>query len=321
LGDFLAPWPAGILSPDEYVKQWKSLRPAFLARLDRHRIPAERAEDLAGLYLPLAAWVHRERQRTGAGTLVVGINGAQGSGKSTLADFLGWLLKEAYGRRVAGFSLDDLYLTRAGREKLAREVHPLLGTRGVPGTHDVELGLTTLWRLKSAARYDLTPLPAFDKARDDRKPKLEWPLFRGRPEVILFEGWCVGTVPQPDEALIAPVNELERNEDAEGIWRRYVNEQLKGGYAELFGELDRLVMLKVPGMESVFAWRALQERKLAETLASGESHHLMGEAAIQRFILHYERLTRHNLREMPDRADLALYLDENHRFTRIRLNR
>lgn len=321
MGDFLAPWPTGILSPDEYAKQWESLRPAFLARLHAHRIPEERAEDLAGLYLPLAAWVHRERQRTGAGTLVVGINGAQGSGKSTLADFLGWLLEEAYGRRVAGFSLDDLYRTRAGREKLAREVHPLLGTRGVPGTHDIGLGLATLRRLESASRHDLTPLPAFDKARDDRKPKLEWPLFRGRPEVILFEGWCVGTVPQPDEALIAPVNELERNEDAEGIWRRYVNEQLKGGYAELFGELDRLIMLKVPGMERVFAWRALQERKLAETLASGESHRLMDEAAIQHFILHYERLTRHTLQEMPDRADLALYLDENHRFTRIRLNR
>lgn len=321
MGDFLAPWPDGILSPAEYEWQWRQLRPAFLARLDRHRIPAERAGELAGVYLHLAAWIHRERQQTSAGTLVVGLNGAQGSGKSTLADFLGWLLEEAYGCRVAGFSLDDLYQPRAGREKLAREVHPLLGTRGVPGTHDVGLGLATLRRLKSASRYDLTPLPAFDKARDDRKPAPEWPLFRGRPEVILFEGWCVGTVPQPDEALIQPVNALERNEDAEGIWRRYVNEQLKGGYAALFGELDRLVMLKVPDMRSVFEWRALQERKLAESLPSGSPSRLMDEAGIQRFILHYERLTRHNLQEMPGRADLTLYLDANHRFTRIRLNR
>lgn len=307
-------WPAGTLDPAEYAGLWARLRPAFLARMAEHRIDEAAAEGLAAVYLPLAAWVHGQK---GAGTLVLGVNGAQGSGKSTLCDFLGLVLEAGHGCRVAGFSIDDIYKTRAERERLGREVHPLLVTRGVPGTHDAGLGLATLRALQAAAPHTLTPLPAFDKARDDRKPSTDWPVFRGRPDVIVFEGWCVGTSPQSDEALIEPVNELERDEDADGAWRRHVNQRLRAEYAELFGELDRLVMLKVPGMASVFEWRGLQERKLAARVAPGESHRLMDAAAIRRFIMHYERLTRHNLDEMPGRADLTLYLDEAHRFTRI----
>jgi alanine-glyoxylate transaminase/serine-glyoxylate transaminase/serine-pyruvate transaminase len=313
-------WPAeaGILTAEDYAALWERLRPAFLDRMHMHRIEESAAEELASVYLPLAAWVRRQK---GDATLVLGVNGAQGSGKSTLCDFLRLVLGEAYGYRVAGFSIDDIYKTRAERERLAREIHPLLITRGVPGTHDVNLGLATLRALKSATPHTLTPLPVFDKARDDRKPSLEWPQFRGRPDVIIFEGWCVGTTPQADEALARPINELEQNEDTDGAWRQYVNARLQGEYAELFGTLDRLIMLKVPGMESVFEWRKLQERKLAEALEADGEHRLMDDAALRRFIMHYERLTRHNLEDMPDRADLTLYLDENHRFTRLRINR
>lgn len=306
------------MTRQEYRTVWDRLTPDFRARLREHGIPVERAEDLARVYLPLAAWVHRQQHTT---PLVIGINGAQGSGKSTLADFLRFILQDAYGCRVASFSIDDLYETRAERAQLARDIHPLLLTRGVPGTHDVGLGLATIGALQSAAPDTLTSLPAFDKAINDRKPLAEWAQFRGRPEIILFEGWCVGSVPQPDEALHEPVNVLERDEDPGGTWRRYVNERLKGSYAELFGLLDRLVMLRVPGMGSVFEWRCLQERKLGEQFRRDARIRLMDDAAIKRFIMHYERLTRHNLAEMPERADLTLYLDENQRFTRIQLNR
>ncbi|MGZ8246064.1 hypothetical protein [Methylomagnum sp.] len=312
----IALWPEGILSPDKYAERWGQLKPAFRARMAEQRIPAELADELAGIYLPLAAWIQRQR---GPQSLVVGVNGAQGSGKSTLCDFLRLVLKEAHGLRVAGFSIDDLYKTRAEREWLVREVHPLLITRGVPGTHDVDLGLATLHALQSAQPGDLTALPAFDKARDDRRPKADWPRFRGRPDIIIFEGWCVGTAPQTDQALAEPVNELEKNEDVDGAWRRYVNAQLKHNYARLFGALDGLIFLKVPGMESVFEWRGLQEQKLAEKTAPGDGRRLMDAVGIQRFIMHYERLTRHNLDDMPGRADVVLYLDAAHRFTRTRV--
>lgn len=309
-------WPAGILAPAEYDELWERIRPVFTERVRAHRIDESLTARLASVYLPLAAWVRRQKS---ADTLVLGVNGAQGSGKSTLCDFLQLVLTEIFGFRVAGFSIDDIYKTRAERERLAREVHPLLLTRGVPGTHDVDLGLQTLRALKTAGADTLTPLPAFDKARDDRKPVVEWPVVRGRPDIVIFEGWCVGTRPQSDDALDVPVNELEKSEDSDGAWRHYVNDQLKGAYAILFGELNRLVMLKVPGMDSVFEWRSLQEKKLAENTDPSNRHRLMDVAALRRFIMHYERLTRHTLDEMPNRADLTLYLDEHHQFTHVHI--
>lgn len=312
----LSLWPTGFLAPAQYAEQWNRLRPAFIERVQSHGIPLELADELAGIYLPLAAWVHGQMENR---PLVIGVNGAQGSGKSTLCEFLGFVLDAAYGWRVAGFSIDDLYKTRAERERLAREVHPLFITRGVPGTHDVDLGIATIRALKSAGPYTLTALPAFDKARDDRRPSVDWPVFRGRPHVILFEGWCVGTAPQSEAALAKPVNGLEESEDPEGIWRRHVNEQLEGPYAELFGELARLILLRVPGMDRVFEWRALQERKLREKTDRERPHRLMDEAGIRRFIQHYERLTRHNLEDLPKRADLVLDLDDRHRFTQVHI--
>src|SRR5262249_32807486 len=90
----------------------------------------------------------------------VALAGPQGSGKATDARVLQLLLREA-GLKAVTLSLDDLYLPKAARVRLARDVHPLLATRGVPGTHDVALGVDVLHRL---ARTGETQLPRFDKA-------------------------------------------------------------------------------------------------------------------------------------------------------------
>lgn len=306
-------WPDGLMDAARFSRQWQNLRPAFIERLRAHRLPEAGADSLAAVYLPLAAWVMAQKHES---PFVLGINGAQGSGKSTLCDFLALILTRLHVQRVASFSIDDLYKTRVEREKLAREIHPLLVTRGVPGTHDVALGLATLRQLKSATPSTRTSLPAFDKALDDRRPERDWPPFPGRPDIIIFEGWCVGTRPQPDAALIEPVNDLERHEDPEGTWRRHVNAQLEMHYAVLFAELDSLVFLKVPGMDEVLEWRSLQERKLRET-AGQTGNRVMDDDAIRRFIMHYERLTRHNLEAMPKRADLTLHVNEHHGFSRV----
>jgi len=308
-------WPDSVMTAETFAARWERLRPAFLDKMRQHRLPEAAAANLAAVYLPLAAWVHA---RKSAQPLILGIHGAQGSGKSTLCDFLAFVLNAAHGDRVAVLSIDDFYKTRAERERMARAIHPLFVTRGVPGTHDVGLGLDTLGDLKNALPDASTPLPAFDKARDDRRPATEWPLFRGRPDTVLFEGWCVGAAPQAEAALREPVNALERDEDPFGIWRRYANERLRGDYARWFAELDGLIMLRVPGMNCVLGWRGLQESKLAENTAPDETHRLMDPAALRHFVMHYERLTRHCLEEMPGRADLTLFLDKAHRFERIR---
>jgi D-glycerate 3-kinase len=235
--------------------------------------------------------------------VVLGICGAQGSGKSTLARAVE---RDALARGIAAatLSLDDLYLTRDQREALARHVHPLLRTRGVPGTHDMGLGMSTFDGLD---RGEATLLPRFDKARDDR----------GEPgcapagcELLIFEGWCVGARPQPPSALRAPVNALEADEDADGRWRIYVNDMLAGRYRALFARIDVQVLLAAPSFDVVFDWRLQQENELRELVGPGAPG-LMDPAGVARFIQHYERLTRHILDEMPARADVLVRLGED----------
>lgn len=232
--------------------------------------------------------------------LVLGICGAQGSGKSTLCAALETALR-ARGIAAATLSLDDLYLTHAARLHLARSVHPLFATRGVPGTHDVALGLATLDAL---GRGEPAALPRFDKGADDRAAPQGWPRAPAGCQVLLFEGWCLGAAPQPDAALAAPVNPLEAGEDPEARWRRHANMALAGPYQALWARIDCLVLLAAPGWDVVADWREEQEAALRATGAA----RAMSPAKVARFIQHYERLTRWILAEMPARADLAVRL-------------
>lgn len=248
------------------------------------------------LLAQLAAW-------RGDGLFVLGICGAQGSGKSTLSAALAQRLA-AQGLRAATLSLDDLYLTRSERQRLARNVHPLFATRGVPGTHDVALGLATLDGLK---RGEAAPLPRFDKARDDRVPASAWPLAPPQTQVLVLEGWCLGARAQNPSALAAHVNELERLEDPQGIWRRHANAALGGDYQRLFARIDRLVLLAAPGWETVARWREQQEADLRAS-SSSAGPGVMSPAQVERFVQHFERITRSILAEMPRRADLTIHL-------------
>ena len=215
-------------------------------------------------------------------------------------------LLESQNLSCAVLSLDDLYLTLAEREALAERVHPLLITRGVPGTHDVRLGIETLEALKHLGEV---ALPAFDKSSDDRRPVAEWPHVQAPVQVVLFEGWCVGAIPQGDTALAEPVNCLERELDVDGRWRRFVNDALRTDYQALFALVDMLILLQAPSFDVVYGWRLEQERKLREG-ADRRGSRIMNEAEIARFIAHYERLTRHILAEMPARADVVIRLNE-----------
>jgi D-glycerate 3-kinase len=238
--------------------------------------------------------------------IVLGICGAQGSGKSTLAHAVEQAAI-AKGMAAASLSLDDLYLTRAEREELARSVHPLLRTRGVPGTHDIALGLAVLDMLGCG---EAASLPRFDKASDDRVPPKRWERAPADTELVIIEGWCVGARPQVAEALRDPVNVLEAQDDPDGVWRRYANDALAGSYQALFARIDVLVLLAAPGFEIVFDWRLQQEEELRQGVGP-DAPGLMTAAGIARFIEHYERLTRHILAEMPSRADIVVTLAED----------
>ena len=252
---------------------------------------------------PLAARATRLRQ-VRRRTAVLGLCGPQGSGKTTIAR-AACLLLAARGLSAVVLSLDDVYLSHEARERLAREVHPLLVTRGPPGTHDVGLAGAVLDALRSPGKV---ALPRFDKAADTRAPRATWETVRSPVDVVIFEGWCVGAKAQGAAALATPVNSLERDEDPDGVWRGYVNAQLDGPYQELFARLHDLVLLQPPGFEVVAGWRAEQEAKLRARGGGG-----MADAEIARFVAHYERLTRWILAEMPARAGWVVALDEQRR--------
>ncbi|MBS0331858.1 MAG: kinase [Proteobacteria bacterium] len=248
---------------------------------------------------PLAARAHRlriDRKRCA----VIGLCGAQGSGKSTVAAWTVRLLEER-GLRAVAPSLDDFYLTHEARQRLAKEIHPLLATRGPPGTHDVGMAAAAIDALRTRGKASL---PKFDKASDTRAPRAHWPTVATPVDVILLEGWCVGAVAQGRAALATPVNALERDEDPGAVWRTYVNDQLDGPYQDLFGKLHDLVLLAAPGFEVVAQWRGEQEAKLREKGEGG-----MSDAEIERFVEFYERLTRWILAEMPGRAGWTVTLD------------
>ena len=268
------------------------------------RLPASYLETAARYFDPLAALLSRRRAGQG-GTLLVAVNGSQGSGKSTLCTYLVAALNQGHGKSAIALSLDDFYLRRGERLDLAARVHPLLRTRGVPGTHDVALLARTLDALAAPGHV---AVPRFRKDIDDRAPPSEWDVVAAPVDVVLLEGWCLGAHSERAEALAEPVNDLERYEDADGRWRAFINESLRRDYEPLYARFALWVMLAAPSFDAVLRWRTEQEQKLREAVG-GEGEGLMDAEALRRFVAHFERHTRQCLRDLPARVDVLLQLD------------
>ena len=240
------------------------------------------------------------------GVAAAGVGGGQGAGKSTLGRLLE-AVGAGFGLRVQVLSLDDFHLTRAERARLAEATHPLLATRGPPGTHAVEQARQAMAALRHAGAVRL---PTFDKGKDDRAGFV---TLQGPVDIVVLEGWCVGAPPAdptvPEEAT--PVNALELAEDADGRWRAHVESALRGEYATLFAKLDSLVFLQVPNLAAVRRWRLQQESERPPVQR-------MNETDVFRFVAHYERITRRMLATLPRTADVVVELNAAHRVVALR---
>jgi len=273
--------------------------------LDSHRLPTAWIGSAQRWFNPLADQLATQIRRA-ATPLIIGINGSQGSGKSTLGDYLVWCLNTRHQLAGISLSLDDFYLTHNERSQLASDVHPLLATRGVPGTHDLALAHDTLDAL--CADSGECTLPRFDKAIDDRSPNPEW--IRLPVRFIILEGWCLGIPAQAEKQLESAVNTLERDEDPEGIWRHYVNSALNSDYPKLFNRVNQWVMLQAPSFDCVFNWRLEQEQKLEQTMPDTHHKRSMNSQQIARFIQHYQRLTEQALATLPHQVQHLFILNE-----------
>ncbi|MGB1868436.1 MAG: hypothetical protein ACPHLL_04045 [Porticoccaceae bacterium] len=283
------------------------MTPATEAFLERNQLPESYLQFAQRWFDPLLDQFAQQYQAQHK-PQIWGINGCQGSGKSTLADYLCSMVAEHHGIATANLSLDDFYLPLRDRLALAETVHPLLATRGVPGTHDVGLAINTIEQL--VAGVD-TRIPRFDKSIDDRAAEAEFDWVQGPAGLIILEGWCLGAQPQTKADLQRPINDLERLEDDQGIWRHYINQSLAGDYQQLFAMVDQLIMLRAPSFDTVFQWRWQQETKLLDKHRGADRLGLMTEQQVLRFIQYFQRITEQSLRELPKHSQHVFQLEQD----------
>ena len=221
-----------------------------------------------------------------------GVSGGQGAGKTTLCDHITRVLAE-HELRCLPLALDDFYLPKNDRRRLAAEIHPNCMTRGVPGTHDIGLLKTVLARLKTAEANSETPLPAFSKSHDDRIPETDWPVYQGRPDIILLEGWCVGG--RAEFLSGQDPTAWERNTDPNGIWKQWSLAEAPA-YEAVWAQCDALMLLRQTSFEAVIDSRWLQEQ--GNAAASGVWQ-FASRDEVAAFCAHYESWTKAIWQHLP----------------------
>ncbi len=269
---------------------------------------------LNNYYLPICEKIFKKLKKKKI--KIIGLTGGQGAGKSTITQIIKLIFEIKYNFNVTFFSIDDFYKTLREREILSKNIHPMFKTRGVPGTHDTKL-LSKIFNDLSKKNFKPVYVPRFDKSIDDRFPKSKWQKISKKPDLIIFEGWCVGAKAQTKKQLLKPINILEKNNDSKLIWRTKVNNELNNNYRKIFSKIDCLVFLKVPNFECVYKWRLLQENKLKLT---SKGKKIMSPKQVREFIMYYERITKQMLEDLSKNAYAVLSLDKKHRLSKLKFN-
>ena len=299
------------------VKTIHMIKSDYLKFVKRKEVAGKPIVDKLGklnkFYLPLSEWIYSIYKKDNK-TKVIGLSGGQGSGKSTITSILKYILKKKYNLNTCIFSIDDFYKTKLERKKMSLNTHPLFLTRGVPGTHDTNLIIKTIKKLKKQ-KFKNVSIPRFDKSIDDRMIKKKWQKIQNPPQIIIFEGWCVGAKHQKNSQIKKPLNFIERKYDRNFVWRKTVNNALKNRYKKLFNEIDRLIYLKVPSFNYIFKWRWDQEQKMKLT---SKNKRTMSKTQVKEFIMYYERITKSMIKNFSKISDLTIYLDDKHRSKKMK---
>ena len=257
--------------------------------------------------IPLCFWINKKANKTRP--YFVGLAGGQGTGKTTISSLIRIILTKYFKLNVFRISIDDFYKTRKERINLSKRVHPMLLTRGVPGTHDINMMLN-FFRKSKSKKFKRLKLPTFNKAIDDRYNKKKWYDLKKKPDVIIFEGWCVGAKSEKNTTLNKAINSLERAKDQKKIWRKHVNHQLKSKYKNLYSQLNCLIYLKAKNFSLLQKWRLKQERKL--WVKSKVKSKIMSRGDVLNFMQTYQRITQNMFRNMPKYASVIFNLNSNH---------
>ena len=270
-------------------------------------------EQFKKFYFPLAKLIYK-RFKKKKRTILVGLGGGQGVGKTTMSEILKLILNKVFLLETVTFSIDDFYKTFSERKKMSKNISKLFLTRGVPGTHDIIMLRKIIKSLKKK-KFKRVEVPKFDKSSDDRFPKNKWTKVIKKPNIIIFEGWCVGAKNQKLNSLKKPINELERKEDKDLSWRKKVNYELYTNYKRIFKLIDIFIFLKVPSFKFVYKWRLLQEKKLRK-ISKGKK--IMNNLQVKRFIMFYERITRNMFKSLSIKPKILVKIDVRHRFKAVK---
>ena len=259
--------------------------------------------------IPLCFWINSKADKKKP--YFVGLAGGQGTGKTTTSSLIKIILSKYFKLNVFRISIDDFYKTRKERISLSKRVHPMLLTRGVPGTHDINMMLN-FFRKSKSKKFKRLKLPTFNKAIDDRFNKKYWYDLKERPDVIIFEGWCVGAKSEKNSSLKKTINSMEEAKDQKQIWRKYVNDQLKSKYKKLYSQLNCLIYLKAKNFSLLQKWRLKQERKLWEKSKVKSNLKIMSRGDVINFMQTYQRITQNMFKNMPKYASIIFNLNSNH---------
>ena len=264
--------------------------------------------------IPLCFWVSNKADEKRP--YFVGLAGGQGTGKTTISSLIRIILIKYFKLRVFRISIDDFYKTRKERINLSKKIHPMLLTRGVPGTHDVNMMLNFFKKTKRK-KFKRFKLPTFNKAIDDRSKKKDWYDLKIKPDVIIFEGWCVGAKSEKPSSLKKIINSMEKLKDKKQIWRKYVNHQLKSKYKNLYSQLNCLIYLKAKNFTLLQKWRLKQERKLWLKNKRNSKLKIRSKDDVIDFMQTYQRITQNMFRYMPKYASIILNLNTNHQIQSV----
>ena len=259
--------------------------------------------------IPICFWIAKKADNKKP--YFVGLAGGQGTGKTTISSIIKIILEKYFKLKVFKISIDDFYKTRKERIALSKKVHPMLLTRGVPGTHDINMMLD-FFKKSKAKKFKNMKLPNFNKAIDDRFPKNKWNTINKRPDIIIFEGWCVGARAETNKTLKKSINSMEKANDHKLVWRKYVNQQLKTKYKKLYSQLNCMIYLKAKNFSLLQKWRLKQEHKLWLKTKKKGGHKIMSKGDVINFMQTYQRITQNMFKNMPKYASIILNLNSNH---------
>jgi len=268
--------------------------------------------------IPVSFWISKKVNKKRP--LIIGLAGGQGSGKTTISSILTLILQKYFKLKVFKVSIDDFYKTRKDRKLLSKKKHPLLMIRGVPGTHDIDLMLNFFKRVK-AKKFKSLQVPKFNKAIDDRFSKSLWYKLKSKPDVLIFEGWCVGARAQTVSQLRKPINSLEKIYDQGVKWRSHVNNQLKTKYKTLFKQLDGLLYLKAKNFNLLRNWRLKQERKLWVQTKNKKNVKIMSSGDVINFMQTYQRITQQMFKDALKSSSIIMNLNSNHQIQTMKFKK